>query len=144
MVGERGFEPPTPWSRTRCSTRLSHSPTAWLVPNSLTVYAALVLIATDAKCRTKLQILLEILIELALMNSHRPRTVAFFYQFDQSEAPNQSRSTQTCFQLGESNLGFALCNCCCRPCCRSRGRRNSGRTRYSKFDAFAPPRQAEE
>jgi integrase len=28
MVGERGFEPPTPWSRTRCSTRLSHSPTA--------------------------------------------------------------------------------------------------------------------
>ena len=32
MVGERGFEPPTPWSRTRCSTRLSHSPTCvgWL------------------------------------------------------------------------------------------------------------------
>ena len=29
MVGERGFEPPTPWSRTRCSTRLSHSPTVW-------------------------------------------------------------------------------------------------------------------
>src|SRR3989440_6833170 len=26
-IGERGFEPPTPWSRTRCSTRLSHSPT---------------------------------------------------------------------------------------------------------------------
>src|SRR5713226_6014255 len=31
MVGERGFEPPTPWSRTRCSTRLSHSPTdGWI------------------------------------------------------------------------------------------------------------------
>ncbi len=30
LVGERGFEPPTPWSRTRCSTRLSHSPTAWV------------------------------------------------------------------------------------------------------------------
>ena len=29
MVGARGFEPPTPWSRTRCSTRLSHAPTAW-------------------------------------------------------------------------------------------------------------------
>ena len=29
MVGERGFEPPTPWSRTRCSTRLSHSPTSF-------------------------------------------------------------------------------------------------------------------
>jgi hypothetical protein len=28
MVGARGFEPPTPWSRTRCSTRLSHAPTA--------------------------------------------------------------------------------------------------------------------
>src|SRR5256712_7070846 len=28
LVGERGFEPPTPWSRTRCSTRLSHSPTS--------------------------------------------------------------------------------------------------------------------
>src|SRR6266568_8528888 len=27
LVGERGFEPPTHWSRTRCSTRLSHSPT---------------------------------------------------------------------------------------------------------------------
>src|SRR6516165_1628806 len=26
MVGERGFEPPTPWSRTRCSTRLSQKP----------------------------------------------------------------------------------------------------------------------
>src|ERR1700733_1612839 len=31
MVGERGFEPPTPWSRTRCSTRLSHSPTYCLI-----------------------------------------------------------------------------------------------------------------
>src|SRR2546425_2387983 len=29
LVGERGFEPPTPWSRTRCSTRLSHSPTSF-------------------------------------------------------------------------------------------------------------------
>ena len=31
LVGERGFEPPTPWSRTRCSTRLSHSPTCCLI-----------------------------------------------------------------------------------------------------------------
>src|ERR1700733_1435882 len=31
LVGERGFEPPTPWSRTRCSTRLSHSPTYCLI-----------------------------------------------------------------------------------------------------------------
>jgi hypothetical protein len=31
LVGERGFEPPTPWSRTRCSTRLSHSPNLRLV-----------------------------------------------------------------------------------------------------------------
>src|SRR5437764_15122347 len=30
LVGERGFEPPTPWSRTRCSTRLSHSPTTMI------------------------------------------------------------------------------------------------------------------
>jgi hypothetical protein len=28
LVGETGFEPATPWSRTRCSTRLSHSPTS--------------------------------------------------------------------------------------------------------------------
>src|SRR5512146_1492174 len=28
MVGMTGFEPATPWSRTRCSTRLSHIPTA--------------------------------------------------------------------------------------------------------------------
>src|SRR5205085_6128121 len=27
MVGARGFEPPTPRSRTECSTRLSHAPT---------------------------------------------------------------------------------------------------------------------
>ncbi len=27
MVGKRGFEPPTPASRTLCSTRLSHFPT---------------------------------------------------------------------------------------------------------------------
>ncbi len=32
LVGERGFEPPTPWSRTRCSTRLSHSPTSRAMP----------------------------------------------------------------------------------------------------------------
>src|SRR6266496_6024942 len=31
LVGERGFEPPTPWSRTRCSTRLSHSPTNYWI-----------------------------------------------------------------------------------------------------------------
>src|SRR4030095_9285879 len=30
MVGARGFEPPTPWSRTRCSTRLSHAPTSFV------------------------------------------------------------------------------------------------------------------
>jgi hypothetical protein len=27
MVGARGFEPPTPWSRTRCATRLRYAPT---------------------------------------------------------------------------------------------------------------------
>src|SRR4051812_8167196 len=27
LVGARGFEPPTPRSRTECSTRLSHAPT---------------------------------------------------------------------------------------------------------------------
>ena len=27
VVGARGFEPPTPRSRTECSTRLSHAPT---------------------------------------------------------------------------------------------------------------------
>ena len=26
MVGARGFEPPTPWSRTRCATRLRYAP----------------------------------------------------------------------------------------------------------------------
>src|SRR4051812_11503711 len=30
MVGARGFEPPTPPSRTECSTRLSHAPTTEL------------------------------------------------------------------------------------------------------------------
>ena len=29
MVGERGFEPPTPSSRTMCATRLRHSPNPW-------------------------------------------------------------------------------------------------------------------
>ena len=27
VVGARGFEPPTPWSRTRCATRLRYAPT---------------------------------------------------------------------------------------------------------------------
>src|SRR5579862_7208121 len=27
MVGARGFEPPAPWSRTRCATRLRYAPT---------------------------------------------------------------------------------------------------------------------
>jgi hypothetical protein len=31
MVGARGFEPPTPRSRTECSTRLSHAPTKILI-----------------------------------------------------------------------------------------------------------------
>src|SRR4029453_12699217 len=35
MVGARGFEPPTPWSRTRCSTRLSHAPTSSLCGSML-------------------------------------------------------------------------------------------------------------
>src|SRR5512136_1453457 len=26
MVGARGFEPPTPWSRTKCATRLRYAP----------------------------------------------------------------------------------------------------------------------
>ena len=26
MVGKTGFEPATPWSQTRCSTKLSHFP----------------------------------------------------------------------------------------------------------------------
>src|SRR6187549_1633992 len=30
MVGASGFEPPTPRSRTECSTRLSHAPTIYL------------------------------------------------------------------------------------------------------------------
>src|SRR6266478_7961331 len=39
LVGERGFEPPTPWSRTRCSTRLSHSPTEGWFPNFTTPHS---------------------------------------------------------------------------------------------------------
>src|SRR3990172_9914485 len=35
LVGARGFEPPTPWSRTRCSTRLSHAPTLRTRVNAL-------------------------------------------------------------------------------------------------------------
>src|SRR5271155_2034611 len=39
LVGERGFEPPTPWSRTRCSTRLSHSPTDdWMTATTGTAW----------------------------------------------------------------------------------------------------------
>ena len=33
MVGVRGFEPPTPSSRTRCATRLRYTPT-WRFPAS--------------------------------------------------------------------------------------------------------------
>ena len=48
MVGERGFEPPTPWSRTRCSTRLSHSPTCWFRASVPPFYSA----AEEAANRT--------------------------------------------------------------------------------------------
>ena len=34
LVGARGFEPPTPRSRTECSTRLSHAPTQVIVLQS--------------------------------------------------------------------------------------------------------------
>src|SRR6185503_21156886 len=33
MVGARGFEPPTPWSRTRCATRLRYAPTQDVLGN---------------------------------------------------------------------------------------------------------------
>jgi hypothetical protein len=46
LVGERGFEPPTPWSRTRCSTRLSHSPTKGGRFQFTTRYAAALMTAT--------------------------------------------------------------------------------------------------
>ena len=26
VVGARGFEPPTPWSQTKCAARLRHAP----------------------------------------------------------------------------------------------------------------------
>ena len=29
MVGKTGFEPATPWSQTKCSTKLSHFPIKW-------------------------------------------------------------------------------------------------------------------
>jgi hypothetical protein len=36
MVGEIGFEPTTPWTQTRCATKLRHSPTFYslYVPNT--------------------------------------------------------------------------------------------------------------
>ena len=46
LVGERGFEPPTPWSRTRCSTRLSHLPASNSSVSGL-VYAAPAVAATS-------------------------------------------------------------------------------------------------
>jgi hypothetical protein len=37
MVGARGFEPPTPWSRTRCATRLRYAPNAYCGEMSIKV-----------------------------------------------------------------------------------------------------------
>ena len=50
MVGERGFEPPTPWSRTRCSTRLSHSPNLGCDSRALSC-SGLVGIGKEARAR---------------------------------------------------------------------------------------------
>ncbi len=36
LVGVRGFEPPTPASRTQCSTRLSYTPMARILYQSQT------------------------------------------------------------------------------------------------------------
>ena len=32
MVGKTGFEPATPWSQTKCSTKLSHFPITMVRP----------------------------------------------------------------------------------------------------------------
>src|SRR5438093_11543993 len=48
LVGARGFEPPTPRSRTECSTRLSHAPTeanCYLTPDTTVNATALVVVA---------------------------------------------------------------------------------------------------
>ena len=37
LVGARGFEPPTPSSRTRCSTRLSHAPNLFSNPGAAAI-----------------------------------------------------------------------------------------------------------
>src|SRR6202167_3055350 len=50
-VGERGFEPPTPWSRTRCSTRLSHSPNLGCNSHALS-RSGLVSIGKEARARS--------------------------------------------------------------------------------------------
>ena len=35
VVGVRGFEPPTPTSRMKCSTKLSYTPMVYGIPQSL-------------------------------------------------------------------------------------------------------------
>ena len=59
MVGMTGFEPATPWSQTRCSTKLSHIPTLikLMVP-------------------TKALMVQSARLELARFNNHYPLKIA--------------------------------------------------------------------
>ncbi len=41
LVGARGFEPPTPWTPSKCATRLRYAPTN-VVYNSLVITCQLV------------------------------------------------------------------------------------------------------
>jgi hypothetical protein len=53
MVGARGFEPPTPRSRTECSTRLSHAPTRRYCIPALVAVATTLVVAKSPSGRTK-------------------------------------------------------------------------------------------
>src|SRR5665213_2053597 len=59
-VGARGFEPPTPWSRTRCATRLRYAPN-----NGLGEWLALIGRTQSSGKRLELQYPLTNLLSLA-------------------------------------------------------------------------------
>jgi hypothetical protein len=48
VVGARGFEPPTPWSQTRCATRLRYAP---LLLRALKTYPLAGLLASPNRAR---------------------------------------------------------------------------------------------
>src|SRR5262245_46905734 len=100
MVGARGFEPPTPWSRTRCSTRLSHAPTS-LVRRLARVHAFLPRVAAHQRNEATLAVARAFPLAVRGAPPH--------FEMLQARAPHGNHENTPVSELIEQCLGNAGC-----------------------------------